>query len=370
MLKVNTWDGQSTTTEPSPSPEPTTTGIAPVASSPSKTGAELLTNSRLATYRRCPREHHYRYELGVVPRATAEALRFGTLMHHGLEAWWRAAPGERLVAALVALQSHATPEANPYELAAAEVLMAGYDTRWGAEPYEVIGVEQQFIAPLTNPATGARSRTWWCSGKLDVLVRHLGTGDNLLVEHKTSSSDIGAGSTYWARLRMDGQVSTYYRGAESLGVHVDGCIYDVIGKVGLRPLKATPAESRKYTRAGALYANQRERDETVEEYAERVRAEVSANPDAYYQRGTVVRLENEMALHDAEAWGTAKLIHESRLRGQAARNPDACERYGRLCSYFPVCSGEASLEDPSLYQQLEWIHPELQQAPPPKEEAP
>jgi hypothetical protein len=47
---------------------------------------------------------------------------------------------------------------------------------------------------------------------------------------------------------MDGQVSTYFDGAASLGLDVAGCIYDVIGKPGIRPLQATPVEARKYTK--------------------------------------------------------------------------------------------------------------------------
>ena len=37
---------------------------------------------------------------------------------------------------------------------------------------------------------------------------------------------------------------------------------------------------------------------------------------------------------------------------------DACVRFGRTCAYFPVCSGEASLDDPALYQKSP-LHPEL-----------
>jgi hypothetical protein len=33
-----------------------------------------------------------------------EVLRFGTLIHKGLEAWWKAPPAERLEAALAAIQ--------------------------------------------------------------------------------------------------------------------------------------------------------------------------------------------------------------------------------------------------------------------------
>ena len=41
------------------------------------------------------------------------------------------------------------------------------------------------------------------------------------------------------------------------------------------------------------------------------------------------------------------------------RNPDACQRFGSLCCFYGVCCGEASLDDPSLFKRLTWVHPEL-----------
>ena len=50
---------------------------------------ELLTNSRLAALRKCARYHYHRYERPIEPVAEeSEALRFGTLMHAALEAYF------------------------------------------------------------------------------------------------------------------------------------------------------------------------------------------------------------------------------------------------------------------------------------------
>ena len=51
----------------------------------------VLTNSQMRTFRRCGREHELSYELGYRPAVEADALRFGTLVHLGLESWWRTA---------------------------------------------------------------------------------------------------------------------------------------------------------------------------------------------------------------------------------------------------------------------------------------
>lgn len=352
----------------------------------------LLTESRLKSFRRCPREHHLRYELGYAPTADREALRFGTLIHAGLEAWWleRRGPIESIVEeetmepfarAVLAMRAKATEETDAFELVKAEELMLGYHVRWESESLEAIAVEAEFRAPLINPATDAPSKTWLRAGKIDVVARDRKMGRTVLIEHKTSSEDIGAGSTYWARLRMDGQVSHYFRGAEALGHDVEACVYDVIGKVKLRPYKATPEAERKYIAAkwnkklmreepARLYANQREFDETPEDFRLRVREDIAANPDKYYQRGEIVRLEQEMADHDAEVWQQGRIIRENQLAGRAPKNPEACERYHSLCSFFTFCSGEASLDDERLYQILPSVHPELSPCgDPPKEEA-
>lgn len=331
---------------------------------------QLLTESRAQVARRCLREEKLRYVDGVVPVHSEEVLRFGTLWHHGQEMWWGIEDiSRKLEAALAIMDDFATPETDAYELARAEAMMEGYDARWSGEQYEVLGVELEFRAPLLNPESGARSRTFDRGGKVDVVVRDA-TGRKLIVEHKSSSEDIGPGSSFWTRLRMGGQASGYIRGAEAVGHAVEGVLYDVARKPDLRPYKATPKEERKYTKPtidkktgvvldrGRLYANQREADETVDEYRDRVRAAIAEDPEKYYQRGLVVRLEAQMAEADGELWQLGQMLREHHRLGLAPRNTDACQRYGKSCAYFSICAGEASVDD-SRFTRLNWPHPEL-----------
>jgi hypothetical protein len=237
-------------------------------------------------------------------------------------------------------------------------ILTGYDARWRDEPLRAVGVEVQFRANLRNPSTGVASRTWDLAGKIDVIVQD-DQGRILLVEHKTTSEDMSPGSTYWARLRIDGQISVYFEGAKALGLKVDACLYDVLGKPALRPYRATPPEAKKYTKGGVLYKTQREQDETPEEFRERLLTAIAEDPSRYYQRGEVVRLEGETeeALH--EVWQLGRQIREAELAGRYPRNPDACFHWGRMCSFFPVCTGEASLTDETRYRKTTSIHEEL-----------
>lgn len=342
----------------------------------------VVTNSEQKCFRRCVREHHYAYELGIRPLDEAEALRFGTLTHTGLEAWWRTAwalqQAEREAAEgwLGEVTGNKAPELTPleaaiealrdqvldeYDLVRAGVLLQGYDARWDWNEYEILAVEQEFRAPLINPATGQPSRTYMVAGKLDAIVRRRSDGLVFIVEHKTTSEDIGVGSQYWARLQIDSQISIYYAGARSLGYDPAGCIYDVLGKAKIAPLKATPEESRKYTKRGELYAHQRAEDETPDEYRARLVAKVCEDPDRYYQRGDVVRLENEEREAAFDVWQTARSMREAKLARRYPRNPESCVRYGRVCSYFRVCTGSASLEDPGFFERVANVHQELSQ---------
>jgi hypothetical protein len=245
-----------------------------------------------------------------------------------------------------------------FEYAKAQALMDGYRIRWENEPYEIIGVEVPFETDMINPETGRASRTYRLAGKIDAIVRHTPTGHVWIVEHKTSAEDISLGSDYWKRLRMDSQISNYFAGARSLGYDVVGCLYDVIGKPGQKPLKRT-AEI-KLRKDGLPYANQRVVDETPEEYGDRIRLAIAEDPNRYYVRGEVARLEKDLDDAAFDTWHTAEFIRMSERTGKHPRNPKSCNTPGYSCPFFSVCCGEASIDDPALFQKSEHTHPELE----------
>ena len=309
--------------------------------------AQVLTKSRREAFQACPRLHDYAYERGYRPAVEASVLRFGTLWHRGLEAWWDtaklgAAPEERATAAVAALHG-----GEPYDVAKAAALIRGYTLRWGAEPYEVLGVEVQFSAPLRSPTSGRLSPIWRLAGKLDAVVRDP-DGRTLIVEAKSSSEDISAGSDYWLRLRLNGQVSAYYAGARTLGLDVWGCLYDVARKPALRPYEPN---------------TRRTEPESPEAYYVRCCEAIAEDPARYFARGEVVRLDQEMRDFDLDAWQVAQSIREAERLGRWPRNPEACVRYNRVCPFLPVCIGQASLDDGSRYRRTDTMHEELAAAP-------
>ena len=324
---------------------------------------QLLTNSRLRAFRRCARLHHYSYDLGIRAVVAHENLSFGTLVHAALEAWWLASaesPEDRLNAALLPLEK----EPDVFTRARARVMIYGYHERWIDETqWETVAVEREFQVPLVNPETGAESRTFILAGKMDLVLRDRNTGEILVGEHKTSSEDVSPGSDYWARLRMDSQVSIYVAAA-AVSDDVSGCLYDVLGKPGQKPLQATPEADRKFTKptkaepVPRLYANQRDADETVGEYEGRMLDHVASHPERYYARALVVRLESELQAAAADTWHAARMIREAQLADRHPRNPDACHMRGSTCIFFGVCTGVETLED-ARFTRVENVHAEL-----------
>lgn len=343
------------------------------------TDKALLTASRLRAARRCRRLHNIRYSLGYKPLVEDEVLRFGTLMHRALEVWWKGwqLPDEqRLQVALAAIASN-----DPFEAAKARVMMLGYHLRWKDEPYDVIGVEVEFETELRNPVTARASQTWRLAGKIDVIVRDRRDNRTYLIEHKTSSEDIAPGSAYQKKLRIDGQVSVYFEGGRALGHDVAGCLYDILKKPALRPSQVplTDDDGRKIvldadgdrvrTKDGKKWRETGDkelgyvlqtREETPEEYGERISTAVAGDPNGYFVRADVVRLEAEMKEAVLDVWQLGQELREAELAGRFPKNPDGCSAYGRTCPFFSVCTGEASLEDPTQFTKSTNVHPELE----------
>ena len=331
---------------------------------------QLATISRMRAFRACARYHHlgYNERWEAIDEDEGNAA-FGTAGHRVLETWWgllgQITADDMLDACLdrCAADDKIRDLLDEYQRAALRAVITGYHLRWHESSlrYEVLHVEVAFRTVLRNPQTGRPMKGWDQGGKMDVIVRDRTDGRIIVIEHKFSGEDVSPGSVYWRRLRVDGQISIYLDGArDGLGYDVAGCLYDVIKRPAQKPLKATPIESRKYTKDGKLYAVQREADETPDEYGARVAAAIAESPLAYYGRGDVVRLDEEAEDARLDVYETVHAMREAIRTGRHPRNTDACTRlYGRICPYLPVCSREATLTDPSKYRRREHQHPEL-----------
>lgn len=374
-----------------------------------KAPRKLMTSSRLSKFRGCPAEAYYAYDVGLERIAQERgALAFGIATHAGLEVWWKAVEKEAFEfagqAALTAAQDAYT-EQDPFARAMLRAMIVAYDARWieWAKTVTVLGVEVEFRAPLVHPTTGEEDPSWSLAGKMDFIAR-LADGRIAIGEHKTSAQDASAGSDYRRRLTLDGQISVYYRGIREMGLEADLCLYDVLQKPAIRPLKATPVEDRVYSQpryrqckeckrkrnptppphvvdgvacedgqhlvdpGGKLRSTQRDQDESPIDYEIRLLEAIKSDPDRYFVHAEIVRTPSEEEAHAWQVWRWKEQMDEVVARAKAEgtvlavpKNPSNCFHHGRKCSYLDICEGTASARDKSKFRIRENLHPELSQ---------
>ena len=319
---------------------------------------QKLTNSARNKFAACHRAYQLFYVQGKRPVIPSDALGFGTAMHALLEGVWGGSSSRAKG------DGDGVPSFNtgdPYRDMTLKALYEGYLDRWERdddERFEKVAAEVYFEAPLMNPETGGISKTWVLAGKIDAIASEKSSGKLYIIEHKTTSQDIGPGSDYWRRLAIDGQVSGYYVGAQANGYDVENCLYDVIRKPTIKPYKATPEDKRKYNKDGSLSKTCREFDETPEEWYRRLELDIIQRPDYYYARVEVARSADDLTDYLFDMWAVGREIADAQRLGRFSRNPQNCQSYGK-CEFFDVCSGCADIDDVTLFRNAEDPNEEL-----------
>lgn len=311
----------------------------------------LVSNSEIGVFRSCKRRWKFAYRMLRRGNTTTAALKFGTLMHLGLEAYFKSSGS--LADAIAAMRGDA--ESDPYELAKAEALMMGYRVRWSHESdFTVTHVEEHFVVPIEHPDTGEILDTS-LTGKIDALVT-MRDGRRVLVEHKTSGESIDMGSYYWMRLTLDSQLSAY-----NLATDTMESLYDVIAKLKLKPYEETPDDKKRFVKkTGKLDARQHERDETPAEFRDRCIQAIEEAPERYFQRGYVVRTPEELSEAQSDFFETVLDMRDAIANDRYPRNPKACMMYGSACPYLEVCCRSANIDDDTKFHTVSTPHTELQ----------
>ncbi len=301
-----------------------------------KAGVEIVSHSELATFRRCPTEWRFRYVLRREPKGPkSQALTKGTAIHKVIGAYHR---GEKPDLSGLAPQDRA--------------VVRGYRAYWG-DPDRQVDVEKTDV-----PFQIMIDPTIMVVGEFDAKGVRKDTKKKTIVEHKSTSEDITMGSAYWNKVALvDSQVTSYLLASRIMGWGEVEVLYDVLLKSTMKRQFATPLEKRQYTKAtktqpSRLHADQREVDETEDEFEYRVLEDIFKRPEHYYQRGVVVRLEQDHAAHIKDVKGTVRLLQLARDMGEnVPRNTDSCFKYGRPCDFYPVCSSGVDVLDDTFYQK-------------------
>jgi hypothetical protein len=129
-------------------------------------------------------------------------------------------------------------------------------------------------------------------------------------------------------------------------------------------LREYPVESLATARAELSAARRRlegmrSEDEDPAAYEARIANAIAQAPDDYFARYDVVRLEADQREAAFDRYQRTAALLEAESVAHHPRNPDACRRYGRMCPYFDVCVGVATLDDDRLFYTAPHAHEEL-----------
>lgn len=341
---------------------------------------ELLTHSRMSSFKECRRLHYFEYELGLRPVDDARALRMGSAFHAGIERL------PDLDAACAAVREHYVTPPEGFDLYRWEIeqetvlrLVCGYLWRWDGQ-LEYIHREHQFRLPLINPATGGEAKFFDLAGKIDAIVR-LEDGRLAVKESKLLGDDISDDSDLWRRMRIDHQISLYIHAARQLGYDVATVLYDVTRKPTIAPTaiplkdadgvkivldrsgeRVKTANGKKWRETGDAdqgYVLQT-RPMTVEEWGEKLSADIQARPEFYFARREVPRLDQDIDEYRAEIWEVQQTLREAQ-RGQRWYRTVSF-RTCPYCRHFSHCSEglDVSTSAPQGFEFVTDKHPELE----------
>ena len=182
------------------------------AIAPAKPAMPRPTDSRMRTsysmwslFRNCRRAARFRYLDRIVPIERNPNLAFGSLIHECLETWHRDRDLEAVLEQIdTACAGRHASEDERRDWHCARAMMTGYAKAYPTEEFEVVALEHVFDADIVNPKSGATSRSFTISGKVDGIVRM--DGKYFLLEHKTAAQ---LGGDYLERLWCDLQIRLY-----------------------------------------------------------------------------------------------------------------------------------------------------------------
>jgi ATP-dependent helicase/DNAse subunit B len=286
------------------------------------------TTSMVKCFKQCRKKYFLEYVEELKPIQTPAALHLGTLYHRGLELLLQGMDIPDIGLSLEADQrNHCLDMAVDYDPIPAGIafeMVRAFYLESGYQNWKINKVEQKF-----EVSTGYGKRL---TGKIDAIMEH--EEKDFLVEHKSTSRWASDGAEYLHGLLWDEQSTNYlYAYRELYGKPAAGIMYVIVEKPTIKPLLATPVEKRKYKQDGTIYGNQREEDETPEEYLKRVAAWYMEKSRVHIH--FVYRTPADINAQIEDLNLTFKDMAECEKNETYYRNPGACSILD--CPYRPKC---------------------------------
>lgn len=292
------------------------------------------TTSMVKCFKQCRKKYELEYVEELKPIKTPKALELGTLYHKGIEWLLYGLDLTNIRGELEVFQRNTCLENgvdyDPIPVGLAFEMVKCFYRESGYQNWNIKSIEKRF-----EVSTGYGKRL---TGKIDAVIEH--ESRYYIIEHKSTTMWNGDGNEYLHNLLWDEQPTNYLyaihkmiEDGETDIPEVVGVFYCVVEKCGLKPLLATPIEKRKYTQTGALYASQREEDETPEEYLARVAEWYAEKPRLHLH--FVYRTPQEIADRIADLNLVFRDMSECEKNSTYYRNPSACQILD--CAFRPKC---------------------------------
>ena len=299
---------------------------------------ETLSASRMNCLLECQRKHYYRYELGVEKAQKSDALLFGAAWADFKQNFRKGMDPESAFGAAIDNQK----DKGLLNLPLFVGMAAAYCEIYGAkDDYAALLPEVAYDRPLDEIA-GAEGM-FNAFGRLDAIgcTRR---GEHVVFEDKTTSQAIDLDSPYWVRLRFNTQILQYVYEVAQAGWNVWRVVYEVARKPklekkivpeldenGLKVFIDDETGQRVLNKNGSPRQTAGEgttlrgRQETDEEFAERIKQEILSNPSRYFVRRDVDILSDQLAEFASHRAACANLIAHLRER-EGERREDAWPR--------------------------------------------
>jgi hypothetical protein len=277
-----------------------------------ETGRQHLSHTALAAFLSCPEKFNLSYEQRLRPIATPQALTLGKAYQLSIEHNDSNLGADRLRAEhgpRVSSQQH-EDRLRTWETIVASA-SALYLSRWG---HQATGIREfEYRVRLRNPRNGYVSRTYDLLGYADEYVdlnTHAALVENKLVGQISELSI--------RKLPLDRQIALACYGTwRATGLQVREVFYRFVRKPSIKQRK----------------------DESIEEFCERLAQDYLDRPDFYAHEEHILRSSDDLVRVEAELWEWASQLRRLRAGEFWPRNTSACVDFGG-CAFMGKCLGE------------------------------
>lgn len=263
-----------------------------------------LRQSALETYFSCQAKYDYTYNQGFEPVHNSREMDFGTGVHAILEQCYKGT-------------SFSECDWSKWPLSDLErkkaFLLIQAHLKYYPVPEDVIGVEQKF-----KLADGLE-------GTFDA-VRKTANGEIVVVDHKTTGTDLQYSDAYWDKLKASNwQAGIYQLAAQHIHQTADvSLLWNVLRVPNFKLTKR----------------------ETEAEYIARIAVDIDENPGKYFAQARVKWSDRLLNMLWAELTELAQRIPKQKYFPKSRK----CFEFNRRCSFYPTCFEGEPLTNDKLYK--------------------